>query len=150
MYSLPAKYEQEIARKRAEEERKRIDEGDEEAKIFRRQEYERNASFVHRLQELRNVDLYARLGVDANATDDQIKAAHRRLNIQHHPDRAERNLRHDLNNGKINEEQFNSQMAQAQQAASNRFEAHDILTNPVQRRMYDAARGGRLAGIGNT
>lgn len=75
-------------------------------------------------------DYYATLGVDRNASADEIKKAYRKLACQLHPDVA----------GADKAEDF---------AAVN--EAYDILSNEEQRRLYDmggedALRGGMGGG----
>lgn len=63
-------------------------------------------------------DYYAELGVSRNATDDQIKAAYRKLARKHHPD---------LNPGdKAAEERFKQLQS-----------AYDVLSNPENRKLYD-------------
>jgi molecular chaperone DnaJ len=65
-------------------------------------------------------DYYGVLGVDKNASEEEIKKAYRRLAFQHHPDR---------NPGdKSAEDKFKEVQ-----------EAHDILTDAVKRRQYDGA-----------
>ena len=59
-------------------------------------------------------DLYETLGVDKNATPDQIKKARRKKAAKHHPDKG----------GDT-----------AEMAAVNR--AHDVLIDPERRRLYD-------------
>ncbi len=66
-------------------------------------------------------DYYTRLGVGPQASTRQIKAAYRRLALEHHPDRnrdhpAEAEIMKQLN------------------------EAYAVLSNPVKRREYDALR----------
>ncbi|NIM51105.1 MAG: molecular chaperone DnaJ [Gemmatimonadales bacterium] len=79
-------------------------------------------------------DLYDVLGVDANASDTEIKKAYRRLAMQYHPDR---------NNGeKAAEEKFKEVT-----------EAYEILRDPRQRAQYDrfgmaGVRGGGAGGFG--
>ena len=75
-------------------------------------------------------DYYATLGVDRNASADEIKKAYRKLARQLHPDVA----------GADKAEDFK---------AVN--EAYDILSNEEQRRLYDmggedALRGGGMGG----
>ena len=66
-------------------------------------------------------DFYAVLGVDSDATADQVKKAYRKLARQHHPD---------ANAG--------------DPAAERRFkeigEAYQVLSDPEQRQQYDAVR----------
>src|ERR1051325_3263174 len=63
-------------------------------------------------------DYYAELGVSRTSTDDQIKAAYRKLARKHHPD---------LNPGdKAAEERFKELQ-----------QAYDVLSNPETRQLYD-------------
>ena len=63
-------------------------------------------------------DLYAVLGVDKNATADEIKKAYRKLARKHHPD---------LNQGNKQAEERFKQISVAQ----------DVLTDPQKRKLYD-------------
>ena len=63
-------------------------------------------------------DYYEVLGVDKNATEDQIKKAYRTIAIKYHPDRNPGN--------KEAEEKF-------KEAA----EAYDVLHDPQKRQQYD-------------
>ncbi len=78
-------------------------------------------------------DYYEVLGVDKNATEDQIKKAYRKLAIKYHPDRNPGN--------KEAEEKF-------KEAA----EAYDVLHDPKKRQQYDQfgfnALGGGAGGFG--
>jgi DnaJ-class molecular chaperone len=63
-------------------------------------------------------DLYTELGVPHSATADEIKRAYRKLAVQFHPDKNPGNQR-----------------AEARFKAVNR--AHQVLTDPRKRRLYD-------------
>ncbi|MBD3369301.1 DnaJ domain-containing protein [Candidatus Fermentibacteria bacterium] len=68
-------------------------------------------------------DLYSVLGVDENASVDEIKKAYKRLAKKHHPD---------ANPGdKESEEKFKQASA-----------AYDVLSDPEKRKQYDAMRKG--------
>ncbi|MBR1934424.1 MAG: molecular chaperone DnaJ [Muribaculaceae bacterium] len=82
-------------------------------------------------------DYYEVLGVQKNATADELKKAYRKLAIQYHPDRQQ---------GKSDEEK---------KAAEEKFkeaaEAYDVLSNPEKRQRYDqfgfsGAQGGYSGG----
>ena len=66
-----------------------------------------------------NKDYYAVLGVDKNATDEELKKAYRKLAKKYHPDANPDN----------------------KEAAEKKFkeinEAYEVLSNPQKRRMYD-------------
>ena len=68
-------------------------------------------------------DYYEVLGVQKNATDDELKKAYRKLAIKYHPDRQQ---------GKSDEEK---------KAAEEKFkeaaEAYDVLSNKDKRARYD-------------
>ena len=81
-------------------------------------------------------DYYEVLGVDKNATEDQIKKAYRTIAIKYHPDRNPGN--------KEAEEKF-------KEAA----EAYDVLHDPQKRQQYDqfgfdGPMGGGFGGFGGT
>ena len=63
-------------------------------------------------------DYYETLGVQRNASAGQIKAAFRKLAMQHHPDR-------------------NSGDKAAEQRFKELNEAHEVLSNPDRRAAYD-------------
>ena len=62
-------------------------------------------------------DYYETLGIDRNASDDEIKKAYRKLSRKYHPDIA----------GPEFEDKFKE--------VNN---AYDVLSNPDKRRMYDS------------
>jgi len=64
-------------------------------------------------------DYYEVLGVNKNATDDELKKAYRKLAKQHHPDA-------NTNNKKVAEEKFKEVS-----------EAYEILSDKQKRQMYD-------------
>lgn len=64
-------------------------------------------------------DYYKILGVDKNATDDQLKKAYRHLAMKYHPDR-------NLDNPKAAEEKFKEAK-----------EAYEVLSDPQKRQMFD-------------
>ena len=66
-------------------------------------------------------DYYQVLGVDQNATDQQIKEAFRKLAFKYHPDRNKENPVAVENMKKVNE-------------------AYAVLSNPVKKRDYDALK----------
>jgi DnaJ-class molecular chaperone len=66
-------------------------------------------------------DYYTRLGVGPQASTRQIKAAYRRLALEHHPDR-------------------NRDHPAAAEIMKQLNEAYAVLSNPVKRREYDALR----------
>ncbi len=68
-------------------------------------------------------DYYGILGVDESATTDEIKAAFRKLALQHHPDR-------NPDPGTMS-------------VFAEISKAYEVLSNPEQRRAYDLSRGGR-------
>jgi curved DNA-binding protein len=63
-------------------------------------------------------DYYKILGVDKNATQDEIKKAYRKLALKYHPDRNP--------NDKTAEEKFKEVT-----------EAHEVLSDPEKRKKYD-------------
>ncbi len=63
-------------------------------------------------------DLYSILGVDRNATQEEIKKAYRRLARKYHPD-------------------VNPGNAKAEQRFKEISAAHDVLSDPEQRKLYD-------------
>lgn len=63
-------------------------------------------------------DYYKVLGVDKNATAEQIKKAYRKLAREHHPD-------------------VNPNNAQAEQRFKEANEAHEVLSDPEKRKKYD-------------
>ena len=63
-------------------------------------------------------DYYALLGVDRNATDEEIKKAYRRLAMKHHPDR-------------------NAQDKDAERKFKEVSEAYEVLSDPQKRQAYN-------------
>lgn len=78
-------------------------------------------------------DYYEVLGVDKNATEDDIKKAYRRLAIKYHPDR-------------------NPGDKEAEEKFKEAAEAYDVLHDPQKRQQYDRfgfdAPGGGFGGAG--
>ncbi len=76
-------------------------------------------------------DYYEVLGVDKNATEDEIKKAYRKIAIKYHPDR-------------------NPDNAEAEQKFKEAAEAYDVLHDPQKRQQYDQfgfnAPGGGFGG----
>lgn len=101
---------------------------------------EQNATFIDRYDQLHNVDLYALLELNEFATEEQINTAYRQLNRNRHTNRIQQNLQNQRNNDEITQEQFDERLEQAKRATADRHEAQQILTNPVQRRLYDTMR----------
>ena len=66
---------------------------------------------------------YEILGVDTNATDDEIKKAYRKLALKYHPDRL------------VNKSEDEKKEAEAKFKEIS--EAYDVLSNPEKRRKYD-------------
>jgi curved DNA-binding protein CbpA len=69
-------------------------------------------------------DYYAILGVQATASDEEMKRAYRRLALRHHPDRNPGNPR-------------------AEERFKEISEAYAVLMDPARRREYDRLRGER-------
>ncbi|MGN1253689.1 MAG: DnaJ domain-containing protein, partial [Prevotella sp.] len=63
-------------------------------------------------------DYYEVLGVDRNATEDEIKVAYRKLAIKYHPDR-------------------NPGDKEAEEKFKEAAEAYEVLHDPDKRRQYD-------------
>lgn len=73
-------------------------------------------------------DFYEVLGVERDASSEEIKKAYRKLALQHHPDR---------NPGKENEDRF-----------KEIGEAYSVLSNPSKRAEYDKLRDAMRSGFG--
>ncbi len=77
-------------------------------------------------------DYYEVLGVEKNATEDEIKKAYRKIAIKYHPDR-------------------NPDNAEAEQKFKEAAEAYDVLHDPQKRQQYDQfgfnAPGGGFGGF---
>ncbi|MFM8301293.1 MAG: DnaJ domain-containing protein, partial [Gemmatimonadota bacterium] len=74
-------------------------------------------------------DLYATLGVDKTASDDDIKKAYRKLAMQYHPDR-------------------NGGSKEAEEKFKEITEAYDVLRDPQKRAAYDRYGEAGLRGGG--
>eukprot|EP00931_Biecheleriopsis_adriatica_P046686 TRINITY_DN26832_c0_g1_i1.p1 TRINITY_DN26832_c0_g1~~TRINITY_DN26832_c0_g1_i1.p1 ORF type:complete len:412 (-),score=103.61 TRINITY_DN26832_c0_g1_i1:193-1428(-) len=78
-------------------------------------------------------DPYRTLGVDRNASDEEIKKAYRKQAMKWHPDRQPPEKREE-----------------AQQKFSEAANAYEILSDPQKRRQYDAGGGmGSMGGMGS-
>lgn len=73
-------------------------------------------------------DHYQTLGVSATATQDEIKAAYRKLAMQHHPDR-------------------NAGSPESEKKFKELNEAHDTLKDPNKRSIYDSQRKWSTSGF---
>lgn len=71
---------------------------------------------------------YEVLGVDINATDDELKKAYRKMALKWHPDK-------NLDNAEVAKKEF--QLIQA---------AYDLLSDPQERAWYDKHRDAILLG----
>lgn len=74
-------------------------------------------------------DFYDVLGVPADASDDQIKSAYRKLARKWHPDK-------------------NPGDAEAEARFKEISQAHQVLSDPEQRKRYDALKNGGFGGFG--
>lgn len=74
-------------------------------------------------------DYYEVLGVDKNATDDQIKAAYKKMAIKYHPDR-------------------NPDNKEAEEKFKEAAEAYDVLRDPQKRARYDQFGPEGMSGAG--
>eukprot|EP00966_Prymnesium_polylepis_P258818 5977523-Prymnesium_polylepis.1 len=71
-----------------------------------------------------SADLYVRLGVSADASDADVRAAYRKLALRHHPDKG--------GDG---------------EAFKRCAEAYAVLTDPARRRAYDATGDAALVDL---
>lgn len=78
-----------------------------------------------------NRDYYEILGVERNATEDEIKRAFRKLALEHHPDRKPGDK-------------------EAERKFKEISEAYDVLSDPQKRKMYDAYGREGLRGVPHT
>ena len=81
-------------------------------------------------------DYYEVLGIDKNASEDEIKKAYRKLAIKYHPDR-------------------NPGSKEAEEKFKEAAEAYDVLHDPQKRQQYDqfgfnAPGAGGYGGFGET
>lgn len=80
---------------------------------------------------------YQALGLNATASQDEIKQAYRQLARQYHPDIVQNKLQAQLSAGKINQAEFN----QKKQESADRYDlinkAYETLTNPDAKSRYD-------------
>lgn len=80
---------------------------------------------------------YQALGLNATASQNEIKQAYRKLARQYHPDIVQNKLQAQLSAGKINQAEFN----QKKQAAADKYDlinkAYETLTNPDAKSRYD-------------
>lgn len=72
---------------------------------------------------MKSGDLYTVLGLEKNASDDEIKAAFRKLAMKHHPDK-------------------NHGSEEAERRFKDITAAYETLSDPDKRRMYDRSAGG--------
>lgn len=88
--------------------------------------------------------LYSLLGVDSNASAEEIKKAFRALSLRYHPDKVERQFRKQVNEEmpQASEEQKEATVQSLVESASVMYKrivhANDTLSDPALRRRYDA------------
>ena len=82
---------------------------------------------------------YSTLGLKTDATKSQINSAYRKLAAKYHPDIVEQRLKIQLNQGEINQAEFNQQKAEAQNKYQEINQAYKVLHNPDAKSHYDTA-----------
>jgi DnaJ domain len=109
---------------------------DPEEEIFARLQKERAAQQLQQLQQLadNNIDLYAELGLQHNASPEQIKNAFRNISVITHPDKN--------SNQKTHSSDEKDELAKAERTRLSKVwepiqNAHEILSNPHLKTIYD-------------